>query len=108
MYKHLKAYVSKSDFHAKMMQMMASKIVHETSHKLKIPAKDALCMLVMDDFWNDLKVKAGNSWTRVKEFASDNKHVIYGLLANLISAAVPAARPLIEATNTVFGGRVLS
>lgn len=38
----------------KMKQFVASKMVKKVSTDLKCPLKDALCILVLDDFYDDV------------------------------------------------------
>lgn len=39
----------------KINQFISGKIVHSVSKKLKVPLKDAMCILVLDDFMDTLK-----------------------------------------------------
>ena len=61
----MKSYVVGQPFRAKMRDFVASKIVNETSKRLKIPLKDALCVLVLDDFWDDASNFASKGWDKM-------------------------------------------
>lgn len=108
MYKRLKGFVSRADTIDKIKTAIANKVVNQTAKQLQIPMKDAMCILVLDDFWNDLKVKAKGAWHNVKEFVGDNKHMIYSLISNLIGSAIPGAKPILDAVGHVYGGHMQS
>lgn len=38
-----------------MREFVSGKMIKQTSERLKVPLKDALCVLVLDDFYDSLK-----------------------------------------------------
>lgn len=38
-----------------MRQYISAKVINETAKKLKVPLKDATCILVLDDFYDSIK-----------------------------------------------------
>jgi hypothetical protein len=43
-------------------------MIKATADRLKIPMKDATVILVLDDFWDDVKQKASDVYHGAKEF----------------------------------------
>lgn len=52
---------------------MANKIIKQTAVSLKCPLKQALCVLCLDDFWDNLKQKGAQVWDRLYGYYQDNK-----------------------------------
>lgn len=51
----MKAFVGHPQFKGRMMSALSGKLVQVTAEKYKIPLKDALVILLLDDFWDSLK-----------------------------------------------------
>jgi hypothetical protein len=67
-----------------------------------------MCVLVLDDFFDDLKASGSKMWSTAKQFVADNKHVIYPLVTNLIRGIHPGAGNVIEGALSAFGGTIQS
>jgi len=74
------------------------------STKLKVPLKDAMVFMVLDDFFDDLKTAGHNAWNTGKQFVLDNSDFFKNLVASFVKTAVPASAPLFDAAWTAFGG----
>lgn len=70
--------------------------------------KDATCILVMDDFFDDLKDAGSKVYHGLRDFYQDNKHIVHPLISNLVSRIHPAAATLFDAATTAFGGKIKS
>lgn len=66
MYKRLKAYAVSQPMRQRLREFIGQKMVKEFSVKRKIPLKDALAVLVLDDFWDDAKNIATKGWDKLK------------------------------------------
>jgi phage-related protein len=86
--------------------MVSGKMIKQVSDKLGVTQKDALCILVLDDFWPDVKEKLGTAWDTAKQFVADNKDTVHSWLGNLITSVLPQARPVFDAAWTAFGGKL--
>lgn len=67
-----------------------------------------MCVALLDDFFDKIKFHSKAAWGRAKDFVSDNKGLIYDLIGNLVSTAVPAARPIVDGLRSAYGGPRLS
>lgn len=68
MYKKLKQFVTRAPMIEKISQYIAGKVIHSTANKLKVPLKDAMCILVLDDFIDDAKQFGQKAWSTLKDF----------------------------------------
>lgn len=50
----------------KMREFISGKVIRQVSKELEIPMKDATCILVMDDFFDDLKNTAKEAYHGLK------------------------------------------
>lgn len=89
MYKHLKQFVTRGPMIDKVSQYISGKVIKQTAQKLKIPLKDAMCMLVLDDWFDQLKKTGTQLWNTGKQFVQDNKDVIQPFLTALLSKIHP-------------------
>lgn len=70
--------------------------------------KDAMCILVLDDFYDDLKTKGTQIWNTAKQFVIDNKDTVHDVLSSIISKINPTASKIFDTAWTAFGGKILS
>lgn len=70
--------------------MIGGKIGEELSNKFSITKKNALCVALMDDFFDDAKNFVSGTWGRMKQYARDNKHIILPLVSNLLGTVHPS------------------
>lgn len=70
--------------------------------------KDAMCFLVLDDWFDDLKAKGSKAWSTAKQFVLDNKSFVYPLLQNIIRSVNPLAGKVFDGALSAFGGKILS
>jgi len=52
----------------KIRSMISGKMIKKVSDDLKVPMKDAMCILLLDDFWSDVKQTAGDAYDVAKNF----------------------------------------
>lgn len=88
----------------KIRSMISGKMIKKVSDDLKVPMKDAMCILLLDDFWSDVKQTAGDAYDVAKNFYHENKDVVHHVLSGLVNTYLPAARPVFDAAWTAFGG----
>lgn len=67
-----------------------------------------MCILVLDDFLDNLKEVGHSAWNTAKQFIADNKDTVHDFIGTVISNLVPTARPLFDAAWTAFGGKLQS
>lgn len=65
--------------------------------------KDAMCFLVLDDWYDDLKAKGVQAWNTAKQFVMDNKNFVFPLLQNMIRGINPAAGKVFDGALGAFG-----
>lgn len=75
---------------------------------MRVPLKDAMCFLVLDDWYDDLKAKGHKAWDTAKQFVMDNKSFVFPLLQNIIRGINPVAGKVFDGALSAFGGSILS
>lgn len=63
---------------------------------------------VMDDFFSSLKNLGSRALSGLKDFAADNKHLLYPLVQAMLTRIHPAAASAFDLAKTHFGGQLRS
>lgn len=67
-----------------------------------------MCMLILDDFFDDLKSAGSNLYQQAKSYVSENKELVHDVLSSIVRSLLPQAHPIFDAAWTAFGGQIHS
>lgn len=108
MFDKLTIWANKPRFQIALKGFMSNKIIKQTSETLKVPYKQALAILAMDDFWDDAKQYGNKALSGLKDFYNKNRHAVNTFVADAVITAFPESAPFVYGLQKVFGGRLMS
>lgn len=83
-------------------------MMKQTSDKLKIPQKDALVVLALDDFWDYLKSAGKKVFDSVKKYHNQNPELVKDVLTGIIKNVHPVAGKVLDTAWNALGGPLQS